>query len=449
MRSEGVDLRVIGLFTLAQAPWSFKFLWSPLLDRFALPVLGRRRGWIALTQVALFALTLLLAGVADRPDAPWLILALAFAIALAGASQDIVYDAYAVDVLRPEEQGIAVGARTALHRAAMFIAGGLAITLAAQYSWAMVCAVLALAYLPMLALTCWAPEPEEKALPPRSLREAVWLPFLGFLGRHRALEILAFVFFYKFGDNLAQALLRPFLNDMGYNAGDRGVGLATVAMVATLFGAFLGGALTPQLGLGRALWIFGFFQIFSNIGYVLIAQTEPQRLLMFSAMGFESFTQGLGTGAFSVFLLRLTQKRFSATQYALFSSLFGLPRVITGPVSGFTVDALGWSNFFWLSMLAAVPGMVLLYRFVPWGVREPEFSVEPPRSRAPLTQAGLIGRGLAGALVAFATGACLKALLDALKALRADPTVGFDGVRTLVSLFSPRRRVPGWSSSAS
>lgn len=443
LRSTGVDLRVIGLVTLAQAPWTFKFLWSPLMDRFVPPWLGRRRGWMALAQLLLFVFTLALAGVADHPEAAWVIGAMALAIAFASASQDIALDAYAVDVLRPEEQGVAVGARVAVYRAAMFIAGGLAITLASQVSWTLVCVLLAVLYLPMIVVTRFAPEPEEKPVPPRTLREAVWLPFLGFLGRHRALEILAFVFFYKFADNLAQALLRPFLVDMGYDAVDRGAALATVAMVATLVGAFLGGALTTVMGLGRSLWVFGLLQIFSNVGYLMVAASGVNRPLMLGAMGFESFTQGLGTGAFSVLLMRLTQKRFSATQYALFSSLFGLPRLVAGPVSGFAVDAMGWPAFFWLSMVAGIPGMVLLSRFVPWGVREPVFEVEAPKRREPLTTRALIARGLAGAAVGFLLGAALKALLDALKALRTTPETGFDFGGSLLAIFQPTAPA-GW-----
>ncbi len=301
MRDIGVDIRIVGLFTLAQAPWSFKVLWSPFMDRYAPPWLGRRRGWAAIAQVALLILTLMLAGVGHHPDSPWIVAALALAIAFASATQDIAIDAYAVDVLRRDEQGVAVGARVALYRAAMVVAGGLSITLAGKYSWPLVNVGLALVYVPMLIITWKAPEPEDKPVAPKSLKAAIWYPFLGFLSRHRALEILAFVFFYKFADNMADALKRPFLNDMGYSDFDRGVALATVGLVATLVGVFFGGFVTTLMGLGHALWAFGFLQIFSNIGYVLISQSEVNRPLMYGAIGFETITQGMGTGAFSVF----------------------------------------------------------------------------------------------------------------------------------------------------
>lgn len=437
MRDIGVDIRVVGLITLAQAPWTFKFLWSPFMDRFVPPRLGRRRGWAALAQVALFALTLALAGVGGHPDTPWVVGSLALAIAFASASQDIAIDAYAVDVLRPEEQGVAVGARIAVYRAAMFVAGGVSITLAGLTSWPMVLVILAVLYLPMLVITVLAPEPEKAVVAPKSLKEAVWHPFLGFLARHRALEILAFVFCYKLADNLAQALLRPFLIDMGYTAVDRGVALATVATAATLTGAFLGGSLTTLMGLGHALWLFGFLQIFSNVGYLFIAYSGVNRPLMFSAMFFESFTQGLGTGAFSVLLLRMTQKRFSATQYALFSSLFGIPRLATGPVSGFMVYSMGWPSFFWATMVMGIPGLLLLARFVPLGVKEPVFTVKPPKDRPPLGARGLAWRGGAGGLAAMLGGALLVALLSALRGLRGEGAGGFDMVTPLVSLVRP------------
>jgi len=435
MRSAGVDIRIVGLFTLTQAPWTFKFLWSPFMDRYVPPFLGRRRGWTAVAQVALLIVTLGVSGVGHHPDSPWLVFALALAIAFASATQDIAIDAYAVDVLRRDEQGVAVGARTAVYRLAMFAAGGLSITLAGMFSWPAVCAGLAALYIPMLAITLKAPEPEKEFQAPVTLREAVWLPFLGFLSRHRALEILAFVFFYKLADNLAQSLLRPFLQDMGYDAFDRGVVFATVGGAATIAGTFLGGALTPVIGLGRSLWVFGFLQIFSNLGYILVANSEVNRPLMYGAMTFETLTTGLGIGAFSVLLLRMTQKRFSATQYALLSSLFGLPRILAGPATGFAVDAMGWTWFFWLTMIAGIPGLILLARFVPLSAREPVFTVEHPVSMRPLSTAGLAWRALAGGAVGLVAAAAVSVGLVTLKTMRHDPDGGFlfqESLRTLV-----------------
>lgn len=438
MRDIGVDIRVVGLFTLAQAPWAFKVLWSPLMDRYVPPFWGRRRGWMAVTQVALAVFGLMLAGVGHRPEAIWVVGALGLAIALASASQDVAVDAYAVEVLRKEEQGAAVGARTALYRAAMLVSGGGAISLASRLGWPAVNVLLALVYIPVLVLTWKSPEPEDQAPPPRTLREAVWHPFLGFLARHRALEILAFVLLYKFSDQLTQALTRPFLIDMGYNADHRGIALATVGMVATIVGAFAGGWVTTLAGLGHSLWIFGFLQIFSNVGYYFIARAGgPDLPIMYAATGFELFTGGLGTGAFSVLLLRMTQKRFSATQYALFTSLFALPRLLAGPIAGFVVDAIGWGAFFLSTLVMGIPGLVMLARFVPIGVREPEFTVEEVKEKAPLSNGALAMSGVVGAVLSGAFALAMTALLAALKTMREKPEIGFDFTGALWQALRP------------
>jgi PAT family beta-lactamase induction signal transducer AmpG len=373
MRDIGEDNRIVGLLTLAQAPWSFKVLWSPLMDRYVPSFWGRRRGWMAITQMALAACTLMLAGVGQRPEAIWVVGALAFAIATASASQDVAIDAYAVEVLQAHEQGAAVGARLAFYRAAMVVSGGISITLAAQIGWPAVNALLALGFVLLLALTWKVPEVEVPPAPPRTLREAVWLPLIGVLKRPRALEILAFVMLYKLGDQLTQSLTRPFLIDMGYSAVHRGIALASLSTAATIVGTFAGGFVTTMAGLGHALWIFGGVQNFSNAGYLVLSLLdEPNVAIMYAATSFELFSSGLGMGAFGVLLLRLTEKRFSATQYALFSSLFALSRIVAGPITGYAVNAFGWPGFFVLTMAAGIPGLVMLARFVAPGVREPD-----------------------------------------------------------------------------
>ncbi len=445
---EGVDIRIIGLFTLAQAPWSFKFLWSPLMDRYALPLprLGRKLGWTLLWQISLLVATLLLGGVVLSPDTLWVVGSLTLAIALASASQDIAIDAYAVEILEPHEQGIAVGARIAIYRAAMFVAGGLTITLAGLWSWPVMFTLLALLYLPMMAVTWLAPKSAaDHARAPPSLREAVWEPFTGFLAKRRALELLAFVVLYKLADNLGGALIRPFLVQTGFNDFDVGIATATIGLIATLVGTFLGGMLTTAMGLGHALWVFGALQILSNFGYVLIAEVGVHRPLMYGAMGFESLTTGMGTGAFSVLLLRMTQKQFSATQYALFSSLFALPRILAGPVTGVMVDAAGWSQFFWFTIAIGIPGLLMLQRFAPLGTREPEIETLAVIRPRRLTRAGLFVRALLGGALAFAFAAVCVALLDAVKHRRQALTDGFDLLTPLQALFLPQD-ISGWVS---
>ncbi|HKH70225.1 MAG TPA: MFS transporter [Vicinamibacterales bacterium] len=442
MRDIGVDIRVVGLITLAQAPWTFKVLWAPFMDRYVPPFWGRRRGWMAVTQIALLALGLMMAGVGQRPEAIWVVGALSMAIALAAATQDIAIDAYAVEVLRKDEQGAAAGARAAIYRAAYSVAGSVAISLAARLGWPAVNVFLALIYVPMLVITWKSPEPDMQAPSPRTLSEAVWQPFLSFITRPQALEILAFVVLYKLSDQLTQSLTRPFLIDMGYNADQRGVVLGIITLIATFGGAIFGSWLTTLAGLGHSLWIFGFLQLFSNLGYYLLSILgRPIGLALYGAAGFELLASGMGTGAFSVLLLRLTEKRFSATQYALFSSLFALPRVVAGPITGFAVNAVGWPTFFLSTLVIGIPGLLMLHRFAPFGVREPKFEHEGRIAAAPTSR--LIGPSIAAAVGLAIVAALLVAVLDAMQATRANPPAAFD-IGAAIWRVSHPTNVGGW-----
>jgi MFS transporter, PAT family, beta-lactamase induction signal transducer AmpG len=415
----GVDIKTIGILTLVQAPYSFKFLWSPLIDRFRPPAFGHKRGWAFITQLLLAVLIGLLAWQAVSPEIGT-VAALMLLIAFASASQDIAVDAYTVESLRPEEQGLAVGARVALYRVGMWLAGNIAISVSPALGWRTTLLLLSAIYVLLLPVTVFAPEPETQQAPAKSLREAAWEPFVGFFQRGRALEITAFLLLYKLADNLAGALVRPFLVQVGFDPLDVGIATGTIGLFATILGTFLGGVLTNNLGVGRALWYFGFLQAISNVGYAIVAQVGVSRPLLYSAMLVEAGTQGLGTAAFGVLMLRLTEKRFSATQYALFSSIFSLGRILAGPVSGAMVDAIGWRDYFVLTIISAIPGMLMLQRFVPWGARD-----IPPQSDAPVaagtgaavTQLGLALRGLAGfaagTALALATNASLAALKNA------------------------------------
>ena len=416
MKQEGVDIKVVGLFTLAQAPWSFKFLWSPLMDRYVPPFLGRKRGWILVSQAALVGFGMCLAVVSDRAvQGIGLIGALTLAIAFASATQDIAYDGYSVEVLRKEEHGVAVGARVALYRTAMQVSGGVAITLAAETSWQLVNFLLALCYLPLMLITRRAPDPEGVAEPPRTLRQAVWEPFVGFLRQHRSLEILAFVVLYKLSDNLTQSLTRPFFVEVGFGPWDVGIGTATVGQLAAILGTIAGGVLTQRMGLGRALWVFGFLQIGSNLGYAVVAQAGVNRPLLYAAHSVEYVTTGLGSGAFGVLLLRLTEKRFSATQYALLSSLFSIPRVLSGPPVGVLAAALGWRDFYILTVFAGIPGLLMLRRFAPWGARHVELQVEAPAQGRPLRRSSV---ALRAALAGVVCASCSLLILAGLEAVK-------------------------------
>lgn len=435
LRDIGVDIRVVGLLTLFQAPWSFKFLWSPLMDRYSLPFLGRRRGYVLVAQIGLFLTGLALTFVSDHPERFAVIASLCLAIALISATQDIAIDAYTVEVLREDEQGLAVGARTAMYRVAMNLSGGMAISLAGEFGWGAVNLLLACCYLPCLLVTLWAEEPEVAQKPPATLREAVWEPFLGLLSRPRAIEILAFVVLFKLADAFAQSLQRPFFRELGFDMWDVGIVSSTIGTFGIMIGTVVGGLMTNSLGLGRALWITGFLQALSNVGYAWVAESGPVSWVLYAATTFEYVSSGLGTGAFGVLLLRLTEKRFSATQFALLSSLFALPRIFAGPPSGLLADTLGWTNFFLLTVLMAIPGMVMLARFVPWSQRELRFEVVEG-DHEPLLEGGSLLRFTAifGSLCAAAAVATLAAL-EATKVYRKDST--FPWVAEVGKLLKP------------
>ncbi|HEY1250404.1 MAG TPA: MFS transporter [Thermoanaerobaculia bacterium] len=451
----GVDIRTVGLFSLAQTPWSFKFLWSPLMDRFGPRIgrLGRRRSWIVICQLFLMLAILGLAGVAQTTDVG-LIAVLALLIAFGSASQDIVIDAYAVEVLERSEQGLAVGARNALARSAVLVAGALTITAGEKLGWPPVFGVLALLFVPLVGVVLWSPEPEVVAPPPRSLRQAVFDPLIDLFRRSGAIPILGFLVLYKFGENLATALIRPFLIQKCYAPEDVGVGTATIGLVALIFGAFLGGIATDRIGLTRSLWLFGLIQSVGFLGYVAIDQLTPgspcaggvvgavvqplaHRVVMLAAIGVENLCQGMATGAFGVMLLRMTQKQFSATQYALFSSIFAVGRIITGPIAGFTADAVGWTPFYLIATAASIPGLILLQRFAPLGGREPALEALDRAPARPVTRASLLATSLAVAAGGFLAALALSALLSALKAARLHPETGVDFASALARTLAP------------
>ena len=451
----GVDIRTVGLFSLAQAPWTFKFLWSPLMDRFGprFPRMGRRRSWILVCQLLLAVTILVLAGAGTTADVTVIAL-LALVIAFGSASQDIVIDAYAVEVLERSEQGLAVGARTALARTAVLLSGAVTITLGQRLGWPPVLAGVALLFVPLAAVVLWSPEPTAPPPPPRTLREAVFGPLLDLFRRQGILPILGFLFFYKFGENLATALIRPYLIQKCYVPEDVGLATATIGLICLITGTLVGGASTERIGLTRALWIFGAMQDVGFLGQVLVDHLTPgspcaggvigaviqpmsHRFAMYGAIALENLCQGLATGAFGVLLLRMTERKFSATQYALFSSIFALGRTVTGPIAGYFADALGWTPFFFLCTVASVPGLILLQQFAPLGGREPRLDALERMEARPVSRARLAATGVVSAAAGFGIALGTSALLAALKAARLDPGKGVDLATALTRALSP------------
>ncbi len=457
----GVDIRTVGLFSLAQAPWTFKFLWSPLMDRYGprFGGLGRRRSWILVCQLLLMAGILGLAAFGGAADVS-VVAALALLVAFGSASQDIVIDAYAVEVLERSEQGIAVGARTALARTAVLLSGAVTITLGQRLSWPPVFAGLALLFVPMAAVVLWSPEPEVAPAAPRTLSEAVFGPLLDLFRRSGALPILGFLVLYKFGENLATALIRPFLIQKCFAPEDVGVATATIGLIGLITGTFIGGAATERLGLTRCLWLFGAIQAVGFLGYIAVDRMTPgtpcaggvaaafvqpvsNRLVMLLAVAVEALCQGLATGAFGVMLLRMTQKRFSATQYALFSSIFALGRIIPGPIAGYTADAVGWTPFYLMCTAASIPGLLLLQRFAPLGRREPALDELERVVSQPVTRSRLAVVSVAVTAGGFVAALGLSALLSALKAARGHPESGVRFAAAVGQALSPSS-ASGW-----
>ena len=451
----GVDIRTVGLFSLAQAPWTFKFLWAPLMDRWSPTFLGRKRSWMIVTE-ALLALGI--GSLVLQAEAPSVrvVAAIAVFIAFWSASQDIAIDGYAVEVLEPSEMGTAVGARVALYRAAVLLSGAVAITLGERIGWGRVFLGLALLYVPLAAVVVWSPEPPPVGKNPRTLREAVFEPLVGIFRKSRALEILGFLLLYKFGENLATALTRPFLIQKCFSPEDVGLATATIGLVAIIAGTFAGGLATDRIGLGRALWIFGVIQAVGFLGYVAVDRMTPgtpcaagplasfvqppaNRLVMYASVAIENACQAMATGAFGVLLLRLTQKQFSATQYALFSSVFALGRTLAGPPAGFLVDAMGWTPFFLVSVLASVPGLLLLRRFAPIGAREADLDVVDETAPRPVSRARLIATSVAVGAAGFLAAIFVSAGLAALKASRLHPGAPIDFGSEIAALVSPAR----------
>lgn len=425
----GHDVIALGWLSLTRTPWAFKFLWSPLMDRFAFPFLGRKRSWMLVAQLGLMASIGSLAFLGDKPSFG-AAFGLALLIAFFSATQDVAIDAYAVEVLEKDEQGIAVGGRQAMWRSAFLVSAGLGVTLSSPNwlgSWPMIWIGIAALFIPLAFVVIKAPEPRVGVKPPLSLREAVFDPLVAIFRTQYALTIMAFVVLYKLGDNLATALTTPFLIAKKFAPEDVGIATTTLGFVGTIAGGLLGGGLTGRLGLGHALWIFGAFQALSNLGYVAVDQFGNHRGVMYSAVLFDNVCQGVGTGAFGVLLLRLTQRRFSATQYALLSSLFAIGGIVAGPPSGILVDLLGWSNFFVLTVFSAIPGLIMLHRFAPLGVREPVIALEESTiARTPVTRAQLAGYFALGTLGGLAVGVGSSVSLAAMRIAAASKTVGLD-----------------------
>ncbi len=368
LRSEQVDLKAIGFFALIQLPYNWKFLWSPLLDRYAIPLLGRRRGWMLVTQILLL-LSIPAFGMFHPKLDLWTIAYLATAIAFFSASQDIVLDAYRREILSDKELGLGSSVHVNAYRVAGLVPGALSLILADFLPWSTVFLLTALFMLPGMLMTIFVTEPKIIGTLPKTLREAVVEPFREFIqrnGLNNALLVLAFIFFYKLGDSMATALATPFYLDMGFTKTEIGLIAKNAGLWPSIIGGLIGGIWMVKIGINRALWLFGFVQWFSILGFAVLTQFPQDKIALGLAISFEAVGVGLGTVAFVAFIARTTNPAYTATQFALFTSLAALPRTVINSFAGVIVENIGWLNFYWLCMFLAVPGMLLLFKVAPW-----------------------------------------------------------------------------------
>ena len=359
LKDGGVDLARIGLFALVGLPYTLKFLWSPLFDRYALP-LGRRRGWMALMQLSVAGALLLLSMTQPSASHLWLVMLASVLVAFFAASQDLVIDAYRRESLAESELGLGSALYVNGYRIGMLLAGGGGLILADWISFEAMYRLMALFMAACVAVTLMAPEPPLPDGRPRNLREAVVLPFRDYFSRDGAWLILAFILLYKLGDTMASAMTTPFYLDLGYSKTEIGTVVKLFGFWATLAGGTLGGIWILRAGMHRALWLFGFGQMLSTFGFVVLAQLPPSEVALAVVVAIENLTAGMGTAAFVGFMAALTDRRFTATQYALLSSLMGVPRVLLSAPTGWLAQTLGWSGFFGLCVLIAIPGLLLL-----------------------------------------------------------------------------------------
>jgi MFS transporter, PAT family, beta-lactamase induction signal transducer AmpG len=373
LKTEGLSLKAIGAFALIQFPYTWKFLWSPFLDRYALPWLGRRRGWMLLTQVLLIGAIAWLGRLSPTADLA-LVVGLTATLAFLSATQDIVLDAFRRELLPEVELGLGNAIHVNAYRIAGLVPGSLSLILADHLAWSQVFLITALFMLPGAAMSVLAREPLA-GRSPRTLREAVVEPFHEFFTRHgtqAALLVLGFLFLYKLGDSLCTALATPFYLDMGYSKTEIGLIAKNAGLWPSVFGGLLGGLWMLRLGINRALWLFGVVQMVSILGFAWLAWLGPAasdaaRLTILAVViGLEALGVGLGTTAFVAYMARTTHPAYTATQLALFTSLMAMPRTFINATAGALVEWMGWFHFFLLCFVLAVPGMLLLLRVAPW-----------------------------------------------------------------------------------
>jgi PAT family beta-lactamase induction signal transducer AmpG len=361
-----IDLGTIGLFSAVALPYTWKFVWSPAMDGITPPFLGRRRGWMLITQIGLLVL---IAGMGQLDPTRSLkaMAVVAFGIAVFSASQDIALDAFRREYLTDEELGAGTGIWMNAWRFGMYASTGTAFLLSDSIGYPAVHVVLSLMMGIGIITTLLVPEPTTHVARPHSVQEAMVEPFREFFSRGGAWWVLAFILLYKLGDNMAGAMNIPYILKMGFSKQEYFVIVKGVGMMALFGGAFLGGVVMIRLGIANALWVFGILQGISTAGFALLVVFGKNHMLLTSIVAFEFLATGLGQAAYASYMAIQTNKRFTATQYALMTSLMAVPGTVAASVTGYMAEALGWIGFYSVCALVALPGMILLFKIAPWG----------------------------------------------------------------------------------
>jgi PAT family beta-lactamase induction signal transducer AmpG len=371
MTEKGVDLTWIGMISLVQIPYTWKFLWAPFLDRFIPPFLGRRRGWLLMSQIALMA-SIVGLGYSDPVNNIWLMIVAAILVAFFSATQDIVIDAYRREDLSDEELGLGSSMYVYGYRLGMLLASGGGLILADLLSFPQVYFLMSLCMLPGILTTLMTPEPKVVVGTPQTMKEAMVDPFVDYFSRHGAVWILVFILLYKIGDTMASGITMPFYLETGFSKTEIGTVVKFFGTGATLIGAFVGGVLLLKIGINRGLWVFGILQALSTAGFAILARIGYNIAMLSGVIAFENLSSGMGTAAFVAFMASITNKKFTATQYALLTGIMGLSRQLASSVTGFMAKNIGWENFFIFCTLVAIPGILLLLKIAPWNAQPAE-----------------------------------------------------------------------------
>ena len=359
MTDQGINLSLIGMFSLVGLPYTLKFLWAPVFDRFSFRFFGRRRGWLLIAQIALIC-SLILLGATNPDQSPWSMAVAAFFVTFFSASQDIIVDAYRREDLADNELGLGSSLYVNGYRVGMLLAGSGGLILADHLPFSQVYLIMAASLLFGIVTTLFCHEPQNPHGTPQNFREAVIQPFVEYLSRDKALLILLFILFFKIGDQMASTMTIPFYLALGFSKTQIGTVAKLFGFWATVLGGLSGGLILLRLGIIKSLWLFGLLQALSTLGFSVLALTGAHLAGLAAVIAFENLSGGMGTSAYVAYMASLTNKKFTATQYALLSSSMGIPRVMAAAPTGWLVETTGWPLFFLSCTLAALPGLFLL-----------------------------------------------------------------------------------------